>query len=57
MVKDWGEFKENRNLIRKSLWADPRKRPFAVYEFRYRSMGMSVALGAARSIRRGRLLT
>jgi hypothetical protein len=57
MVKDWGKFKENRNQVKKSLWADPRKRPFAVYEFHYRSMGMSVEFYAARSIRQGRLLT
>ncbi|KAK7963403.1 hypothetical protein PG988_010377 [Apiospora saccharicola] len=25
-------------LIKKSVWADPRKRPFAEFEFRYRSM-------------------
>ena len=45
MVRDWSQFKENRNRIKKSLWADPRKRPFAVYEFRYRSMGTSVVFG------------
>lgn len=42
MVRDWGKFERNRNLIKKSLWADLRKRPFAVYEFRYRSMGSYV---------------
>ncbi|KAK8013037.1 hypothetical protein PG991_010412 [Apiospora marii] len=25
-------------LVKKSVWADPRKRPFAEFEFRYRSM-------------------